>query len=308
MQALTDRKGEVVVQYYYEVFGQVWAGLMGPYNRYAFTGKEYDPKTGLYYFGARWYDPEVGRWTSQDPVRDGLNWYAYVGNRPTAFVDPFGLFKVDPSGQWGTVEPGDTLSGIAQEIYGDSSLYTEIVRIQPFAIPDPDRIYPGQNIILPRTQSYPQGYDLRNDSVREDWVTESLLFGGLAVRSRALTWATRAWTWVRSSIAAEGAAGVARVGHAGEAAVRSVANIGPKEAIRVAGRTRIPDGLNWETRVLSEVENVQSLSYTQQLRDFATYAQNNGLRFDLWVRPTTRLSGPLARDIANGVISLRYIP
>jgi hypothetical protein len=106
--------------------------------------------------------------------------------------------------------------------------------------------------------------------------------------------------------AARGGAGVVRVGQAGEAAVRSVADIGPKVAIDVAGRTRIPDGLT--STVLSEVKNVGSLSYTQQLRDFAAHASANGLRFDLWVRPTTQLSGPLAQEVANGAINLRYIP
>jgi hypothetical protein len=60
--------------------------------------------------------------------------------------------------------------------------------------------------------------------------------------------------------------------------------------------------------VLSEVKNVGSLSYTQQLRDFAAYAGQNGLRFDLWVRPTTQLSGPLADEVARGAINLRFIP
>jgi hypothetical protein len=103
-----------------------------------------------------------------------------------------------------------------------------------------------------------------------------------------------------------GGTAAVRVGQAGEAAVRSVADIGPKVAIDVAGRTRIPDGLT--RTVLSEVKNVSSLSYTQQLRDFAAHASANGLRFDLWVRPTTRLSGPLAQEVANGAINLRYIP
>jgi hypothetical protein len=96
------------------------------------------------------------------------------------------------------------------------------------------------------------------------------------------------------------------VGQAGETAVRSVADIGEKALIRVAGRTRVPDGLT--NTVLTEVKNVGSLSYTQQLRDFAAYASANGLRFDLWVRPTTQLSGPLAQEVANGAINLLYIP
>jgi len=36
-------------------------------NRYTYTGHEFDPATGLYYFRARFYDPELGRFTSQDP-------------------------------------------------------------------------------------------------------------------------------------------------------------------------------------------------------------------------------------------------
>jgi RHS repeat-associated protein len=105
---------------------------------------------------------------------------------------------------------------------------------------------------------------------------------------------------------ARGGAGVVRVGQAGEAAVRAAVDIGPKTAIQIAGRTRIPDGLT--STVLSEVKNVGSLSYTQQLRDFAAYAGQNGLRFDLWVRPTTQLSGPLADEVARGAINLRFIP
>jgi RHS repeat-associated protein len=97
-----------------------------------------------------------------------------------------------------------------------------------------------------------------------------------------------------------------RAGQAGEAAVRGVADVGEKAAIRVGGRTRIPDGLT--NTVLTEVKNVKSLSYTQQLRDFTSYAQANGLRFDLWVRNGAGLSGPLQQAIRNGAIYLRIIP
>ena len=106
--------------------------------------------------------------------------------------------------------------------------------------------------------------------------------------------------------ATRGGAAAVRVGQAGEAAVRGAFNIGEKAAIQVAGRTRIPDGLT--STVLSEVKNVGSLSYTQQLRDFAQYAGQNGLRFDLYVRPSTQLSGPLSDAVQSGVINLRFIP
>ncbi len=41
---------------------------MAGVNRYRFSGKEYDPHTGLYYFGYRFYDPNLQRWLNQDPM------------------------------------------------------------------------------------------------------------------------------------------------------------------------------------------------------------------------------------------------
>ncbi|NOY57003.1 MAG: hypothetical protein GXP34_13610, partial [Actinobacteria bacterium] len=61
---------------------------------------------------------------------------------------------------------------------------------------------------------------------------------------------------------------------------------------------RIPDELN--AMVLGEVKNVGSLSYTNQLRDFAVYAQQEGLTFNLYVRGSTQLSGPLQTAVDVG--------
>lgn len=61
------------------------------FGEYDFTGKKISQDTGLLYFGARWYDPEVGRFISVDPVKDGMNWYAYCYNNPVKNIDPNGL-------------------------------------------------------------------------------------------------------------------------------------------------------------------------------------------------------------------------
>ena len=55
-----------------------------------FTGKKYDPGTGLVYFGGRFYDPEIGRFINQDPSRQGLNYYMYCNNNPLSYADPDG--------------------------------------------------------------------------------------------------------------------------------------------------------------------------------------------------------------------------
>ena len=45
-------------------------------------GVYYDEESGLYYLRARYYDPNVRRFISEDPVEDGGNWYVYAGNNP----------------------------------------------------------------------------------------------------------------------------------------------------------------------------------------------------------------------------------
>ncbi|MDC3986510.1 RHS repeat domain-containing protein, partial [Polyangium jinanense] len=68
------------------------AGVEVSAKRYRYTGKERDEETGLYYHGARYYAPWLGRWTSADPAGlvDGPNLYAYGRNNPLRFVDPDG--------------------------------------------------------------------------------------------------------------------------------------------------------------------------------------------------------------------------
>jgi len=51
----------------------------------------FDPMVGLYNYGFRDYNPQRGAWTTQDPIRAGANWYAYVNEDPANLVDPLGL-------------------------------------------------------------------------------------------------------------------------------------------------------------------------------------------------------------------------
>ena len=109
-----------------------------------------------------------------------------------------------------------------------------------------------------------------------------------------------------SEEALTGTALARQLGIEGETAVRAAYDIGEKTAVRIGGRLRYPDGLT--NGVLSEVKNVKSLSFSQQLRDYANFAQQSGRRFDLFVRPTSQLSGPLQEAIQAGLINVRWIP
>lgn len=66
-------------------------------RQYRYTGKEKDEETGLYYHGARYYAPWLGRWTAADPsdLADGINVYRFNRNNPIRFLDPNGRGALD---------------------------------------------------------------------------------------------------------------------------------------------------------------------------------------------------------------------
>lgn len=60
------------------------------HNPFRYAGEYFDEETGFIYLRNRYYDTESSRFVSEDPIRDGLNWYAYCGGNPITFVDPNG--------------------------------------------------------------------------------------------------------------------------------------------------------------------------------------------------------------------------
>lgn len=97
--AATDASGAILWHASYQPFGDKAfnAGAVTPIqNRQWFTGKPTEEATGLQYFGARWYDPVLGRFMAMDPVdfqeanAQSFNRYAYGNNNPFRFVDPDG--------------------------------------------------------------------------------------------------------------------------------------------------------------------------------------------------------------------------
>ena len=82
--------GEVDKTYDYDAYGNELQRDLADENPFRYCGEYYDTETGFIYLRARYYDPMVGRFTSVDPARDGLNWYSYCAGNPVAFVDPNG--------------------------------------------------------------------------------------------------------------------------------------------------------------------------------------------------------------------------
>ena len=86
------RDNVVAAQYGYSAFGEtrVVSDLVGNSLRYA--AREYDSESGLYFNRARYYDPAMGRFISEDPIgiAGGVNQYAYASNDPINNTDPLG--------------------------------------------------------------------------------------------------------------------------------------------------------------------------------------------------------------------------
>jgi RHS repeat-associated protein len=108
----TDADGELYEHVQYFPSGETWVDQRSNTERlpHLFSGKELDQETGLYYFGARYYDPRVGLWASTDPAQteylDGagvggvyspinLATYTYAASNPLRFVDPDGRSWLD---------------------------------------------------------------------------------------------------------------------------------------------------------------------------------------------------------------------
>jgi len=98
--ALTSASGVIVESYTYDAFGKptVKDGSGNvidiPSTPFLFTGREFDPETGLYHYRSRAYSPQLGRFLQMDSIGfqgGDLNTYRYVGNNPVNGIDPLGL-------------------------------------------------------------------------------------------------------------------------------------------------------------------------------------------------------------------------
>jgi RHS repeat-associated protein len=87
----TNASGSLTKAYVYDAFGVETNPDAADTNPFRYCAEYFDKETGSIYLRARYYDPSVGGFMSEDPVRDGLNWYTYAGNNPILFIDPSGL-------------------------------------------------------------------------------------------------------------------------------------------------------------------------------------------------------------------------
>jgi RHS repeat-associated protein len=125
---VTDQNGELYEHVEYFPFGETWVQEKSNTQRtpYLYTGKELDEETGLYYYGARYYDPRTSVWQSADPIlakylsgdinggvynSSNLSAYAYSYLSPIVLLDPDG-----------NAPSAKEAAQMASHVYGDTSL------------------------------------------------------------------------------------------------------------------------------------------------------------------------------------------
>ncbi len=149
----------ILQENHYYPFGMKLAGLSkvkkGKGNKFAYNGMELEDEHGLnwYHYGARYYDPQLGRWHTIDLTDEFYSPYAYVGNNPIAFIDPDGNETISNEDNYvymiHNVRPGDTISKIAKAKLGSYGDHNIILKHNPQIADNPDLIYPGNKIRIP---------------------------------------------------------------------------------------------------------------------------------------------------------------
>jgi RHS repeat-associated protein len=310
---ITSSTGAVVGTTRYDEYGNRTAHGGTVDSAIGYTGNLTDADSGLVYLRARDYDPATAQFLSVDPAVDSTRQpYAYVANNPLQFTDPTGLdFWSDLAGNAAAFGAG-VLDGVT---FGASSAILGAV-------------VPGYNCFVSQHQGFFDAGSITGTIASSIAVTlftagagAGLAVAGIAGRLAIKEAATAAIATARRLVtagaekllargaersgarAAETATASARAaGRTGEELAGIVKNTEHIPSASGGAAYRIPDELT--SSVLGEVKNVSRLSYTNQLRDFAAYANANELQFNLYVRGGTQLSGPLQRAVDSGVISL----
>jgi RHS repeat-associated protein len=112
----TSAAGSVTFTRQYDAYGTLQAGTATP--GHAFTAREWDPESNLYYYRARYFDPRIGRFLSEDSAGqvNGPNLYAYVEDDPINNIDPSGHYTVNTGDKRFDKKIHDAMDKIQEEL------------------------------------------------------------------------------------------------------------------------------------------------------------------------------------------------
>ena len=88
---ISNEDGKSIKNYDYDAFGVELNKDANDTNLFRYCAEQYDNETDSIYLRARYYSPSLGRFTTEDPAKDGNNWYSYCAGNPVNSWDPSGL-------------------------------------------------------------------------------------------------------------------------------------------------------------------------------------------------------------------------
>ena len=91
--SVMDDERNIKAEYMYDAYGNLVDSNVatGFSDNFGYRGEYTDPESGYIYLRMRYFDPKTGRFLTEDPIRDGLNWFAYCDGNPVKYTDPWGL-------------------------------------------------------------------------------------------------------------------------------------------------------------------------------------------------------------------------
>ncbi len=329
---ITSSTKAVIFSDGYQPFGQDNGTPTGSEpERNKFTGKPYSSSTGLYYYFQRWYDPEIGRFISQDPILghlsspQTLNTYTYVVNSPISASDPTGLDCFSSLGDLGNCLWDSTI-GAGIDSYNWYQTASEEDR-RAFWIGVGVAV--GIGVVVGLSCVFAGCAGLALLAIGGLTGVAGSLWAGVAYnlaggKSEGGVHATMFWGGLAAGISFSGAVSIGSRLLASSSASRlaanranglsleeyvaanygEVRNVGAGQ-IRIVGSrgTYIPD-----FRSGAEAKAVQYLSQTKQMQIAIQNAIRANQPFRIYTLETTRLSGPMSDLVHQGIIDLVRVP
>ena len=309
---LVDSTGTKVVAYTCGPWGEAWgvsgtlASTLGAMNPLRYRGYVYDTETGLYYLNSRYYNPVWGRFINADSLIDGSsatsqNMFAYCNNNPVNMADPTGhlpFFLV--TGLIGAVA-GAIIGGVRAAKSGNSVWKGAL---KGAAIGGAIGLGAGMaaGAALAGSVTASTGAVMAGASALASTVSAGGIGAGASYIASNVSRAAGSLAPTAQTAASKMQQAAAR-GKAGEAMSGLIKNNTHIPSLTQTASYRIPDGLDIDLRILSEVKNYSgTLSYTKQLKDFVLWSQAKGFQMCLYTNAT--LSGPLQQLVDSGIIRL----
>ena len=306
---IVDASGNTVASYEYDPYGKVISatGTLAEVNPIRYRGYYYDNETGLYYLQSRYYDPAIGRFVNADSLVDirsslGSNLYAYCLNNPSSMADDTGTLPFFAVTATIGAIVGAVVGGVAAAKAGGNVLAGIGIGAAAGAL-----IGTGAGMAagaaLAGSITASTGAVVAGGSALAATMGTGGLGAGVAYVANNLSQAANHASPTVQATASK-MQEVYEKGRAGEAAANIIKNTTRIPSLSGTATYRIPDGLDFTNKVLTEVKNYSgTLSYTRQLRDFVDWSQANGFTMQL-ITNATSFSGPLQKVIDSGLIQV----